>query len=114
MEVRDFSTDEPTSKKFDFNIDDIDFETDVLMPRINLSDKIEVFGDYFANVNNQKAVKSTFRMYVDHEQLVKAAYGSTKLYFKKYKNKEEFLCPDDSENDVGFDYETFFIENRDE
>lgn len=110
--MRDFSGDAATSKKYDFNIDDIDFDTDPLMPRISFSDNIEVFGDYFANINDKKNVKSTFRMYIDYENIIKSAYGSTKLYFKKYKNKEEFPCPDTSTNDVGFDYNTFFEEDR--
>jgi len=51
-------------------------------------------------------------MYIDYENLVRSAYGSTKKYFANYKNKDEFACEDTSTNDVGYDYEAFFEEDR--
>ena len=80
--MRDFSTDVSSSEVFDFSWKDIDFETDVLMPRISLTDNIKVWGDYFANVNHESAVKSTFRMYIDYEEVVKSAFAAAKYYVR--------------------------------
>jgi hypothetical protein len=66
-----------------------------------------VFGDFFANVNDFKAVKSSFRMLLDYETIIKSAYGATGLYFKAYDNKEEYLCEDTSSNDEAFDFLTW-------
>ena len=52
------------------------------MPRISLTDNIKVWGDYFANVNHESAVKSTFRMYIDYEEVVKSAFAAAKYYVR--------------------------------
>ena len=76
--MKDFSGQKASSEKFDFSFSDIDFETDVLMPRINLSNNIKVLGDYFSEINKEKSVKSTFRMYIDYEEVIKSAFAAAK------------------------------------
>jgi len=46
-------------------------------------------------------------MLLDYETIIKSAYGATKLYFKAYDNKEEYLCEDTSSNDEAFDFLTW-------
>lgn len=86
LEVRDFSGPVSSSEVFDFTFEDIDFETDVLVPRLQLPNNIKVLGDYFANVNKESAVKSTFRVFIDHEEIIKSAFAGTKAQFNKAKD----------------------------
>ena len=81
--MRDFSKDTATAEKFDFSINDIDFETDILMPRISLSKNIKVLGDYFSNINKELSVKSTFRMFIDYEEVIKSAFAAAKKDVKR-------------------------------
>ena len=37
------------SETFDLSIDDLDFKTDVLMPRFDISEHLQVYGDHFVN-----------------------------------------------------------------
>lgn len=59
------------------------------MPRISLSDNIKVLGDYFAAVNQESAVKSTFRMFIDYEEVVKSAFAGAKVAVKRAKDITE-------------------------
>lgn len=81
--MRDFSKETATAEKFDFSINDIDFETDILMPRISLSKNIKVLGDYFSYINQEPSVKSTFRMFIDYEEVIKSAFAAAKKDVKR-------------------------------
>ena len=80
--MKDFSGQKASSEKFDFSFKDIDFETNVLMPRSDLSNNIKVLGDYISEINKEKSVKGTFRMCIDYEEVIKSAFFDAKEEMK--------------------------------
>lgn len=56
------------------------------MPSLDITDKIEVLGDYFSDSESDKRTITTFRMYADYESLVNGAFDATKDYFTGLAN----------------------------
>jgi len=51
-------------------LDDLDWETDPLMPRFEISEHVQVLGDMFANSsNNLNRTITTMRIYADYESM---------------------------------------------
>lgn len=56
------------------------------MPSLDITDKIEVLGDYFSDSESDKRTITTFRMYADYESLVNGAFTASKDYFSALAN----------------------------
>jgi len=70
------------------------------MPTLDITDKIEVLGDYFSDSETDSRVITTFKMYADYEKLVNKAFEDTKEYFNKlssdikYNVEDPEICSD--------------------
>jgi len=70
------------------------------MPTLDITDKIEVLGDYFSDSETDSRVITTFKMYADYEKLVNKAFKDTKKYFNKlssdikYNFEDPEICSD--------------------
>jgi hypothetical protein len=70
------------------------------MPTLDITDKIEVLGDYFSDSETDSRVITTFKMYADYEKLVNKAFEDTKKYFNKlssdikYNFEDPEICSD--------------------
>ena len=42
-----------------------------------------MLGDYFSNINQELSVKSTFRMFIDYEEVIKSAFAAAKKDVKR-------------------------------
>lgn len=87
-----------SKKVFTFKASDFDWDSDPYMPSLDITDKIEVLGDYFSDSESDKRTITTFRMYADYESLVNAAFTNTKAFFLDLSNKgtlsfNEDKCP---------------------
>jgi len=67
---------------------DFDWTTDPYMPTLDITDKVEVLGDYFSDKETDSRVITTFRMYADYESLVNGAFSLAKKYFVELANNQ--------------------------
>jgi len=67
---------------------DFDWTTDPYMPTLDITDKVEVLGDYFSDKESDSRVITTFRMYADYEKLVNGAFTLAKKYFRVLANSQ--------------------------
>lgn len=57
-------------KKYTFKASDFDWETDPYLPVLDITNEIQVLGDYYSTHKDDKRSITTFRMYADYETLV--------------------------------------------
>lgn len=74
--------------KTQFTALDFDWTTDPYMPTLDITDKIEVLGDYFSDSETDSRVITTFRMYADYESLINGAFDDAKEYFMELGNNQ--------------------------
>jgi hypothetical protein len=74
------------NKFYKFKALDFDWKTDPYMPTLDITNKIEVLGDYFSDSESDKRVITTFRMYADYESLINGAFTGAKDYFTSLAN----------------------------
>mmetsp|Transcript_36078 Transcript_36078/g.55393 ORF Transcript_36078/g.55393 Transcript_36078/m.55393 type:complete len:257 (+) Transcript_36078:1037-1807(+) len=61
---------------------DIDFETDPLFPRLDITKYVAMTGDYYTKAEEgENKTVTTFRMHADYETMVKTAHYYTVEYF---------------------------------
>lgn len=85
-------------KSISIPFSEFDFETDSLVPRLDITKHIEVLGDYFDLDTDQTRTISTFEIYVDYHKLIMTAYEDVKEHFDKLGNEpnvrefEDYTC----------------------
>lgn len=77
------------SKKYTFRLKDFDW-SDPWLPHLDITDKIEVLGDYFSDSEKDIRTITTFRMFADYEAMVMSAFKDTTKYYNKLGNNGEY------------------------
>jgi hypothetical protein len=67
-------------------LDDLDWETDPLMPRFEISEHVQVLGDMFANSSgNQIRTITTMSIYADYEAMYTDAFTEANQFMWNMK-----------------------------
>lgn len=71
-------------------INEFDFKTDPFLPKIDISDYIYIFGDYFSLDSTEPRTITTVSLIVDYDNMQRAALNDTLLYFDNYLNNSAY------------------------